>query len=415
MTATLPNLAVLSIGNELLCGEIVDTNAAHIEARLFARGFRVRETKSVPDERAAIAEALLFLARRNAAVIVTGGLGPTEDDLTAAAAADAAGTTLASRPEALAHLQAFARRMNRQLHAENERQTFLPQTARLLDNPLGTALGFAVAIEAATAYFMPGVPYEMERILEDSVIPALIEAFGDPGALPRRVLKLFGLPEAEAGALIKGIQLPPGVELAYCFKFPEVHIILRGVPESSAAVDAAQALVRERVGEYLIAEDEDTIDEVLARLFLETGATLSLAESCTGGLIAARITARAGSSAYFLEGAVTYSNAAKSRLLRVPAELIEAKGAVSAEVARAMAQGARLNSGSTLALSVTGIAGPDGGTPEKPVGTVYIALADAADCEARGYLFPGDRERVRVFTTYTALNLLRRRLLTLKG
>jgi nicotinamide-nucleotide amidase len=407
-----PKIAVLSVGNELLCGEVVDTNASHIEATLFDHGFRVGETRSVGDDRDAIAEALAALAARSDAVIVTGGLGPTEDDVTAAAAADACGTRVILNPEALAHLAEFARRLKRELHPENERQALLPEGATLFDNPLGTACGFTLRLDEATLYFLPGVPYEMERMLEESVLPSLVRRYGHRGAMPRTTLKLFGLPEADCGALLKELPLPPEVELAYCVRFPELHLILRAPAGCLDTLKRGAALVRERVGKHLFAEDGETMDAVVAALLLKNKATLSLAESCTGGMIAARITSRAGSSAYFLEGAVTYSNHAKSRLLQVPAKLIEAKGAVSAEVACAMASGSRRLSGSTVAVSVTGIAGPDGGSAEKPVGTVFIGLADASRCEAKKCLFPGDRERVRQLTAFTALDLLRSHLIS---
>lgn len=404
-------IALLSVGDELLAGEVVDTNAPWIASRLFGEGFRVKEKRSVGDDGEGIARALAALARENDAVVVTGGLGPTEDDVTAAAAALATGDTLVQNPQAMAHLARFGERLGRALLKENERQTLLPKRATLLDNPLGTACGFVITLEGCDLYFLPGVPFEMERMFLESVLPALKERFGARGPIPRKSFKLFGLPEAEAGALLKGVALPAGVELAYCVRFPEVEIILRAPAGEEAGLNLGTAAIRELIGEYLVAEDGETIDSVLASLFRSSGTTLALAESCTGGMIAARITAVAGSSAYFLEGAVTYSNQAKSRMLEVPPELIETHGAVSAEVACAMALGARRASGSDLALAVTGIAGPDGGTPEKPVGTVYLALADDASVRALRYLFPWDRERVRLLTTYTALDLLRRRLL----
>ena len=404
-------VAILSIGDELLSGEVVDTNASHIADRLYDAGIRVLKHLTVPDNEEAIVEGLHELASSSDAVVVTGGLGPTPDDYTAQAAARAAGVELELSQDALEHLEVFAKRISGGLHPANRRQALLPGGCTLIPNPLGTACGFIVKIGGADFLFLPGVPYEMERMLEESVLPRLR---GAGGAWQRVTLKLFGLPEAAAAELLEGA-LPDGspVELAYCVKYPEIHLILRAAKAHADLLRDAVATVRERIGSFIFAKDRETMDDRLALLFRERGVTLALAESCTGGMIAARITAVPGSSAYFLAGNVTYSNEAKSRMLEVPAELIERHGAVSAEVARAMATGARRGAGSDLALSVTGIAGPDGGTPEKPVGTVYIALADASSCMVERYNFQGDRDVVRSLTCFTALDWLRKYLLNL--
>jgi PncC family amidohydrolase len=261
---------------------------------------------------------------------------------------------------------------------------------------------------------MPGVPFEMKRMFEETVLPKL--AGRESGAGLRVTLKVFGMSEAEVGVRVDGcLPADSPVELAYCVKFPAINLILRSRKGQEEALAEAAQRVRERLAGFIFAEGEQGMDQVLAALFRESGLTLALAESCTGGLIAARITAEAGSSAYFLEGNVTYSNQAKTRLLQVPARLIQEQGAVSAEVACAMADGARLAAGSDLALSVTGIAGPEGGSAEKPVGTVFIALATADSCRVERYNFQGDREEVRAITCFTALDWLRRHLLALRG
>ena len=406
-------LATLSIGDELLTGEVVDSNASHIAGRLYDAGYRVLLHLTVADDEEAIAATLGELAAAYDAVVVTGGLGPTPDDLTAAAAARAAGVALEPSVEALAHLARFSERVPGGLHPSNSRQALVPRGSALIPNPLGTACGFSLLLAGARIFFLPGVPFEMERMLEESVLPGLP---GKEGAQPglRTTLKLFGISEAAAAAELDGLPAEGSpVQLAYCVRFPEIHLILRAPAGQRPLLDAAAAQVRERLGRYLFAEDDQTLDSVLAGLLRGSGETLALAESCTGGLIAARITRVAGSSAWFLEGAVTYSNQAKTRMLQVPGELIEELGAVSAEVAVAMAKGARATSGADLALSVTGIAGPGGGTPEKPVGTVFIALADRNACVVREYQFPGDRGRVRSITCFAALNLLRKHLLAL--
>lgn len=407
-------VTTLSIGDELLSGEVVDTNASLIADRLYDAGIRVARHLTVADDEESIVAALNELSLVSEAVVVTGGLGPTPDDLTAQAAARAAGVELELSQEALAHLELFARRISGGLHPANRRQALLPKGCDPIPNPLGTAMGFVVGIGAARLFFLPGVPYEMERMFDDTVAPALSAAA--PGSWRRVTLKLFGIAEAAVAELLEGV-LPAGspVELAYCVRYPEVHVILRAASADAERLQKAAAQARRRLAVFVFAEGRETMDDGLARLFREKGITLSLAESCTGGMIAARITAMPGSSAYFLEGNVTYSNGAKTRLLNVPAELIEEHGAVSAEVARAMAAGARRAAGSDLALSVTGIAGPDGGTPEKPVGTVYLALCDASSCLVERYNFQGDRTGVRSITCFTALDWLRRYLLNLDG
>lgn len=405
-------IATLSIGDELLCGEVVDTNASHIAAKLYDAGARVLRHLTVGDDEDAIVAALKELAAISDQVVVTGGLGPTPDDMTAAAAARAAETELVLSDRALAHLASFAERVPGGLHPANRRQALVPKGSSLIPNPLGTACGFMVTLGSAEFFFLPGVPSEMERMLEETVLPALGK---DQAVAGRRItLKLFGISEAAAAAKLEGC-LAEGspVELAYCVKFPEILLILRSKAQAGEALEAAAAAVRERLGSFVFAEGEQTMDTLLAVLFKKSGLTLALAESCTGGMIAARITAAPGSSSYFLEGDVTYSNQAKTRMLQVPAELIASKGAVSAEVAGAMAIGARLAAGSDLALSVTGIAGPDGGSSEKPVGTVFMALADAAGCRVNAYNFLGDRAGVRSITCFTALDWLRKYLLAL--
>ena len=405
-------IATLSIGDELLSGEVVDTNACRIAGRLYDAGARVFRHLTVPDHEDAIVKALVELASASDAVIVTGGLGPTPDDLTAQAAARAAGTLLELSDEALAHLSRFGERIPGGLHPANRRQALIPKGAQLIPNPLGTACGFILKLGGAEIFFLPGVPYEMERMLEDTVLPAV--GFRVSAPWLRVTLKFFGVSEAAAAALLQGA-LPEGspVELAYCVKSPEIHLVLRCPAERAGLLQEAAAEVRDRLGSFIFAENGETMDDRLSLLFKKSGLTLALAESCTGGMIAARITDMAGSSSYFMEGNVTYSNQAKTRMLQVPAELIETHGAVSAEVARAMAQGARRAAGCDLALSVTGIAGPDGGTPGKPVGTVFIALADASSCRVERYNFQGDRSRVRSITCFTALDLLCKYLLLL--
>lgn len=408
--------AILSIGDELLLGEVVDTNAARIAARLADVGIATARKLTVGDDEGEIAAVLESLARGYDVVIATGGLGPTDDDVTARAAARATGRRLVLNEEAMGRLKEFFVRLGREMHPANGRQCLLPAKAELVPNPTGTASGFHLLLDGCLLIFLPGVPAEMAVMLEETVVPLVLARRGEHQITRTTTLAVFGLSEAEIGTRLSDMDRSrPDLAVAYCVEYPVVQVKLRATGNDEGALAATledgAALVRERLGGHVVAGDGESIDTAVARLFRETGMTLSLAESCTGGLVAGRITAIPGSSAYFLLGAVTYSNDAKERLLGVSPELLAEKGAVSAEVAKAMARGARKLAGSDLALAVTGIAGPDGGNSDKPVGTVYIALADRAGCSAKGYHFSGHRDMIRTITAVTAMDWLRRRLL----
>jgi nicotinamide-nucleotide amidase len=412
------NVSTLSIGDEVILGEIIDTNAAHIAGKLYDEGIIVKRHLCVGDNEDDIVAAIESLSGENRFVVVSGGLGPTSDDMTAKAAAKAAGKRLVLNDEALTHLQNFYTRVGREMLPGTEKQCMLPAKAKLIPNPTGTACGFILPHNATSFFFLPGVPAEMKRMLEQTVLPAITAEKPDDFFLGTRVFRVFGLSETQLQNRVEEIaNVEKGLGIAYCVNFPEVFVKLRAVGEEKEYVngilDEGSALLREKLGDFVFADgDEDTIDIVVWRLLKEKGLTLSLAESCTGGLIAKRITDMPGSSAYFAEGAVTYSNAAKTRVLGIPEAVIAEKGAVSSTVAMAMARGIRLRSGSDISVAVTGIAGPDGGTEAKPVGTVYIALADREGCKAKHYRFFGDRERIRSITAFTALDWLRRYLLS---
>ncbi len=411
-------ISTLSIGDEVIFGEIVDTNVAHISSRLYDAGFQLRRHLCVGDNEPDIMDAIELLASHNDFVIATGGLGPTIDDLTARAAARATGRRLVLNEDALTHLKERYRLMGREMLPSTEKQALLPTKISLVPNPIGTACGFIIPHKGCFLFFLPGVPMEMKRMLEETVIPFIQSRIKQKTTIETRVMRVLGLSETHIENRIKELARPrEGLTIAYCVSFPEVEVKLRAEGENEAQLkdllDTTAAKVREHLGEHVVAEGGETIDSVVAALFRKKGVTLSLAESCTGGLIAAKITDLAGSSAYFLEGAVTYSNESKIRRLQVPAELLEKEGAVSSATAMAMARGIRKASGSDIALAVTGIAGPEGGSEEKPVGTVYLALAGRSDCTAKRYQFSWDRERVRSMTTYTALDWLRRHLMAL--
>ncbi len=411
-------IATLSIGDEVIYGEIVDTNAAHIASRLYDAGFQVHRHLCVGDNEPDIMDAIEMLAVHHDFVIATGGLGPTVDDLTARAAARATDRRLVLNEDALAHLKERYRLMGRELLPSTEKQALLPARTTLVPNPIGTACGFIVPHKDCFLFFLPGVPVEMKRMLDETVLPFITARADRKTCIETKTMQILGLSETHIENQVKNLARPrEGVTIAYCVSYPEVEVKLRGEGSDQSHIRELLAStaekVRERLGDHVVAEDGETIDTVVATLFRKKGVTLSLAESCTGGLIAAKITDLPGSSAYFREGAVTYSNEAKIRLLGVPPELLAKEGAVSAATAMAMARGMRTASASDIALAVTGIAGPEGGTEEKPVGAVFLALAGPSDCTAKQYRFSGSRERIRRMSAFTALDWLRRHLMSL--
>jgi nicotinamide-nucleotide amidase len=407
-------ISTLSIGDELIYGEVVDTNSTHIAAGLYDVGIKVQRHLLVGDNEPDIMESIEALAERSEVVIVTGGLGPTADDLTSRAAARVTGRRLILNDEALSHMREFVGKEGGEFHAATERQALLPAKSTIIPNPTGTACGFIISWNGRYLIFLPGVPSEMIRMLADTVLPFIQERRRQKVTIRTKIFTLFGISEAEIDQIIRDVpDTDNGLSVAFRVRFPTIDVKLRGEGEGEGTVAAilekTSAVIRERLGDYIVAEDGATLDEEVARLFREARLTVSLAESCTGGLIAKRLTDVAGSSAYFLQGAVVYSNAAKTRMLKVPAKLIDEKGAVSAEVATAMARGALKDAGSDIALAVTGVAGPVA-TEEKPAGTVFIALADGKGCNVKEYRFSGDRRKVRTLTAVTALDWLRRYL-----
>ena len=408
-----PKIAVLTIGDELLNGEISDTNTRRIALALATRGLFIREVMSVGDDEDYISEALQELSARRQVVIVTGGLGPTRDDMTARAAAKAFRRPLALNDEALVQIHAHFKRTGREMYGGNEKQALLPSKATLIPNPVGSAPGFRLQIDNCTLYFLPGVPAEMEPMLEASVLP-LLQAALPPSTFVERIFTLIGAAEPQVENLLAAAALPAGVMVGFGVTFPLVYLKLRacGV-DAEELLDRSEPVVLRAVGDYLVARSKETLASVVARLLLRSGETLSLAESCTGGMIAAQLTDIPGASAFLERGAVTYADKAKVGWLKVPAWMIEQEGAVSATTAKLMARGIRRAAATDFGLAVTGIAGPDGGTAEKPVGTVYMALATADGERVVCHHFGGSRDEIRRLSASHALDLLRRHLLCL--
>jgi nicotinamide-nucleotide amidase len=411
---------IITVGNELISGHIVDTNASRISRELLSLGIVVGRMTSVGDDREAIKASLLQAMGRFPLVIVTGGLGPTVDDFTAEAAAIALGRQLILNEEALEALRKRFEKFGRPLSPGNEKQALLPEEADVVPNPVGTACGFRIIQGESTYFFLPGVPREVDAMMKEGVLPYLKKALEVKIVIRSRMVKVFGMSESGIdemmGPTIKEIE-SRGIEWASLPRYPEIHLklTLKGTDSAHVekALEKACNLVEEKLADTVFGRDEDTMEEVVGNLLRERGVTLAVAESCTGGLIAHRLTNVPGSSDYLEWGVVVYSNRSKIDMLGVPAEVIEKHGAVSEETARAMAEGVRKLGKTTIGVGVTGIAGPTGGTEEKPVGTVFIALTDDDGTEANRYFFGffGSREQIKLFTSQVALNNLRKRIL----
>ncbi len=412
------HIELLNTGTELLLGDTINTNAAWIGQQLAALGLRVARQTIVPDG-VVIRDAMAECARRSDVLLVTGGLGPTNDDVTRESAAAMLGLDLHPDAGVLAHLETYFAKRNKPVTEATKRQAMVPGGASVLENPFGTAPGLYIPAACGEArglscalFLLPGPPRELKPMMQQHVEPRLKELA--PEAASRQVLylKISGMGESDIVERIeRDLEAMPQVELGYCIGRGDVDVRLAGSAESIAP---AAALVRERLGNYIVSEDRRVIEAVIVDQLKARSETVATVESCTGGALAARITDVSGASQVFGHGFITYANEAKIRHAGVDAALIEQHGAVSEQVARAMAEGCLRVSGATHALSCTGIAGPTGGTDEKPVGTVFVGIASRGEStEVRKLFFPGARDRFKMLTTQAALELLRRRLAAL--
>ncbi len=403
---------LLSTGDELLTGQVVDTNSTWLMDRLWDLGLMVRRKTLVGDDRADLAAAVRECCFRADAVVMSGGMGPTEDDLTAEVVAGVLEVPLELHEPSLRAIEARFASFGRAMTPNNAKQARVPRGAEVHANRHGTAPGFSVEVGHATLTCLPGVPVEFRGLCEEAVLPRLAARLdGTPAA---RVLKLFGVPESHADQAMRPVMDDPanqGVRFGYRAHFPEVHLkwSVSG-PGAEARAAAIEGAVRAIFGEAVWGVGKEELAALVVARLAARGERVALAESCTGGQVAGLLTAVPGASAVLDLGVVAYSNEVKARLLGVPAPLLEAHGAVSEAVARAMAEGARRAGGATWGVGITGIAGPTGGTPEKPVGTVHLALAGPGGTQALARHYRGDRERVRRFATYEALDMLRRAL-----
>jgi nicotinamide-nucleotide amidase len=401
--------AILSTGDELTTGKVVDTNSAVIADRLFALGVTVAAVLKVGDDR----EKLLWSfrqARELADVIIgTGGLGPTADDLTTELVAEFLGVKLVENKTVADGLKKRFEARGIAWTENNLKQALFPEGAVIIPNPLGTAPGFRVSLERGkNLIWLSGVPQEMAAMLNETVIPWLAGERGKGHGILACAFKVHGLTESKLDDLVKPLDLGKHAKLSFRAHFPDLTLRLTvdGDLNQQRFVDLC-AQIRHVLGPHIYAEGDITMEERVGQLLLEKNQTLSLAESCTGGLISHRITRVAGSSAYYLGGATTYSNEAKVKFLGVKPATLDQYGAVSEQTALEMSHGIREKMAASVGLSVTGVAGPSGGSPENPVGTVWISVATGNRHEALRWHFHGDRERVMLGASQAGLNWLR--------
>jgi nicotinamide-nucleotide amidase len=403
---------IIAIGSELLTPYRLDTNSLFLTDELNRLGIRVVYKNVVGDSLEDMRTCFSIALLRADLIIASGGLGPTDDDRTRDSVAEVLGRKLHLNDDVLQKIQERFRRYHRAMPDINARQAMVPEGATILPNSRGTAPGLWLEHDGHIVVLLPGVPIELQSIFETEVKPRLARLNHDE-RLFTRDLRITGLPESEVEQRVRPLYAlypdtettilaaPTGIQL-------HPRIWSRDAAKAEKLLDEIVDRMALALGEHLFSTHGETLEEVVARVLVENHATIAVAESCTGGLLAERLTHVAGSSNYFLGGVVCYSNELKTAFVDVPPAMIESKGAVSSEVALALASGIRRRTGATIGVGITGIAGPTGGTPEKPVGLVHIAIADERGAREHAIRFPGDRERIRLYATQTALDIVRR-------
>lgn len=406
---------IISVGTEILLGDIVNTNAQYLSKELASIGIEVFHEEVIGDNEDRLLEAIEHGFNRSDIIITTGGLGPTQDDLTKETACKYFGMDLVKHEESYEALKEYFSRMNRELTENNLKQVYFPKESIILPNPNGTAPGAILEKDNKYIIILPGPPREMKPMF-DNYVKRYLKSKGD-GLIKSNVVRILGIGESMAATKLKDF-IDEGVNPTVAPYAKEDDVILRisakakTEEEAQALIDPIKKQIIDILGEDYYGEGEDnTIEQVLVDLLLDNNITIGTVESCTGGMIASRLVSCSGVSQVFLEGAVTYSNEAKMRTVKVKKETLDKYGAVSEETAREMAEGIAKRAGADIGVSTTGIAGPDGGTDEKPVGLVYIGVYYKGKTEAYRYVFNGNRNKVRNRATVTALDMVRRKIL----
>ena len=407
-------VALLLTGNELMSGDTVDSNSSRIAIALGERQIAISKKITVGDDQELLKESLRALCQDAGVVIINGGLGPTEDDLTADVVADVLEERLTDHPKAIKHLEEWCEKRGLELNASNLKQAHLPESADIVDNPIGSAVGFAVEIGESLVITTPGVPVELTAMLPE-IGQRVAQRVGSGTTYIRR-LQTFGIGESTIQELVneRNQDWPEGVVLGFRSGLPQLELKLQVDDEALLEKrDQAEQLLLELIGDHVIGEDSDQLAMALQRVLVEKRMTLTTAESCTGGLIASLITKEAGSSQVFGAGFVTYANTAKQQVLHVSEDTLNSHGAVSEGVVRAMLLGALTKANADIGIAVSGVAGPGGGSEDKPVGTVWLAWGTKDKNEAIRLQIPGSRERFQILVAAIGLDLMRRQLLEL--
>jgi nicotinamide-nucleotide amidase len=403
---------IIAVGSELLTPDRMDTHSLFLTAQLNRLGIEVTRKTVASDDFNSLRDAFAGAMDRVELIIASGGLGPTEDDRTREAVADLLGRKLTRSDAVMGAIEERFRRLGRAMSEKNARQAMVPEGATVLENARGTAPGLWLETGGRIVILLPGPPHELKAMFSAQV-ESRIARLSTGVRLVARELRVAGMGESDVDQRIAPIYTRhSNVQTTILAAPGEIQIHLRTWTSDAPAAEQLLQQIQESIvlalGESVFTVAGESMEEVVARELTLHHATIATAESCTGGLLAERLTRISGSSAYFLGGVVSYSNALKSAWVDVPAEIIETRGAVSAEVAVALADGIRRRTGATLGVGITGVAGPTGGTPEKPVGTVHVAIADASGSKERGVSYPGERDRIRWQASQTALDLVRR-------
>jgi nicotinamide-nucleotide amidase len=409
---------ILAIGTELSNGQTVDTNSPWLSQRLAELGIPTRYHTIIPDELAEIVEALRIAAARASLILISGGLGPTQDDLTREALAQAAQVSLVEDPAALEHIRTFFSSRGRAMPDRNRQQALRPENAELLPNPIGTAPGLFLHLGQALVFALPGVPRELQLMFQEQVRPRLLKYAGNAGVILCRKINTFGLGESAVEEKIADLTARgrnPEVGITVSDAVVSLRIIARypTLAEAQTQLQATETIIRQRLGEIVFGVEDEELEDIVVRLAQERKVTLAAAESVTGGLVAHRICRVPGASQYFRGGIVAYTEEIKHQELGVPWEMLREFGAVSAPVAQAMAEAIQRRFATDLAVATTGFAGPTGGTPQEPIGTAYVALASQQGTEVVRHVWSGERTEIMSRTAKLALNLLRLQLLRL--
>ena len=408
------NLEFITTGNEILSGLTVDTNFSWAAEKFSEKGFIPSYHVSVADDASDLKAAFLLAAERSSFVIVTGGLGPTDDDLSAETAAEFIDAGLVFDESSLKDIEKKLQKQGRKILDVHRKQALFPEGAEIIKNGIGTSNGFKVVFEDTSFYFLPGVPREFKSMLTEYVLPDVLKSAGGNFFVKQKVLKSIGLGESEVASKLADLKIE-NADFSYRIKYPEIHLKLvaksKTAKEADDIINKYSSAIHESLKGYIFTDKDELLEEVVADLLKKNSITISTAESCTGGLLANLLTDIPGSSQFFLKGVVSYTNEAKTDLLGVEENLFDTVGAVSSEVVEQMAAGIRRSSASDIGVGISGIAGPGGGTEDKPVGTVYIGIDYMNHVYSYKYNFQGTRKDIKLATAKYTLDLIRNHII----